>query len=55
MRDDFFIKKSRRKLSVVCDDAGADDETRTRDFHLTKVVLYRLSYISIRKALFIII
>jgi hypothetical protein len=24
---------------------GADDETRTRDIHLGKVVLYQLSYI----------
>ena len=30
---------------VLC---GADDETRTRDIHLGKVMLYQLSYIRMR-------
>ena len=28
--------------------SGADDETRTRDIHLGKVMLYQLSYIRMR-------
>ena len=41
-----FYKKSRRELSEVRDDDGADDQIRTDYLVITNDVLYLLSYIS---------
>ena len=37
-----------RKPGLFLPFSGADDETRTRDIHLGKVMLYQLSYIRMR-------
>ena len=40
----FFCKQKRNAFDVPC---GAEDETRTRDPHLGKVMLYQLSHFRI--------
>ena len=51
--DPIFNRKRAKKIRIICMIRinGAEDETRTRDPDLGKVVLYQLSYFRICKEL----
>ncbi len=53
-RDPIFNRNRAKKIRIICMIRmnGAEDETRTRDPDLGKVVLYQLSYFRICKNCF---